>query len=1168
MKQWLHLWESSRQLRGLLDGLKKGWPLQSVEDLTGSAAGFLSAYLVSSLNRPCLMVVPNGRDARRLSEELGSWLSESGIPVSYFPALEVLPDEVLARSRELEGARLGALESLLWGQGPRVVVSSAVALARRLSAPEIFSKQMIRLAPGDTLDLEALALQLSEAGYERADMVTAPGHFSLRGGIIDLFPPSSPHPFRLELFGDEVESIRTFDPSDQRSREVVRRVRVGPARELVFTPEQRDKATSLIRAQAQAQPEGPARDRGLEAAEMLSQGSLPRSVASFLPYFSEGIYTLADYLPSPSLIIALEPARFKQAFGEAAEDFILRQTDLLDRGDVLPGQAEVYASYEQVWHHLSKHQMVICQGLPGRLENALPMHIISLGARELLSYQGQWPSVSEGLSNLAARGLRVLALAGSSDRAKRLRERLEEEGIPLSAQSMKGRITVADQGSVAESFEIPHLEVAVVGEESLFGLARQRQPRAPQAGTSARALLADLSVGDYVVHLHHGVGQYMGLRTQTVDGIRKEYLYLRYQGQDRLYVPVEQIDAVQKYVGQEGKQPTLHRLGTAEWSRVKSRVKKSVQEMAGELLALYAARERTPGHAFQPDSSWQTEFEEAFPHEETPDQLRAIAEIKGDMESSQPMDRLLCGDVGYGKTEVALRAAFKAMLEGKQVAFLVPTTILAQQHYHTFQERFKDYPVTVSLLSRFRSRRQQADTIAGLRRGLVDLVVGTHRLLSDDVGFRDLGLLIIDEEHRFGVGHKEKIKRLRHTVDVLTLTATPIPRTLHMALSGLRDMSLIETPPPGRLPVETYVVEYSDGLVRHAIRRELERGGQVFYVHNRVQTLDSAFRRLSGLVPEARIGVGHGQMPEDRLERVMLAFVAGKHDILLSTTIIESGLDIPNVNTLIVENADRMGLAQLYQIRGRVGRSPRQAFGYLTYRRKGFLTEVAEKRLRAIKDFTELGAGFRVALRDLEIRGAGNILGPEQHGFMITVGFDLYCQLLEDAVRELRGLAPQLPMPVIELPVDAYLPENYVPSSAQKVAAYKRVNEVRSEEDCLDVEREWRDRYGPVPQPAQNLLRLSRLKLLARKVGVSRIAPEDAGRISFSCPGQWEEVMSVGNGLRFQTNLDVSAVKGEKQASIVLRHQGARGQDLLEMVETLLSSWSGEGRVPPGIKAE
>ena len=661
MIQWLDLWKNSSSMRSLLDGLKKGWPLQSIQDVAGSATGYLVASLIHLTGRTFLVVVPTGRKARQLVEEMSFWLSGSEAEVLHFPSLEVLPDEVLAQSLELEGARLRALETLLFGSGPKVVVSSAPALARRLSPAEVFRAQIRVLSRGDMVDLDQLASRLAGSGYERSDMVTAPGHFAVRGGILDVFPPAVSMPFRLELFGDEIDSIREFDPADQRSRDAATQVMVGPARELVFGEDHRRRAEERIRMQALDQPRGSAaRQRGLEAAELLSEGASPRAVASYLSFFFEDTHTLPEYLPPSALTVVSEPARLREAFEEATEDFILRQTDLLDRGDVLPGQAEVYTHYGQVWRQLAQRQMIMCQGLPGKVADASPLHTITAGGRDLISFRGQWPLIKEGISELARRRFRILAVAGGEERARRLIDRLEEEGLKVSAALRPGAVTVTEGGSVAESFEIPGLELAVVGEGSLFGSTRSRLPRKSQATAGQKALLSDLAVGDYVVHVHHGVGQYMGLRTQIVDGVRKEYLYLRYQGQDRLYVPVEQIDMVQKYVGQEGRTPSLHRLGTAEWSRVKSRVKKSVREMAGELLALYAAREKTPGHAFSADGPWQSEFEESFSHEETPDQIRAAREIKGDMESPRPMDRLLCGDVGYGKTEVALRAAFKA----------------------------------------------------------------------------------------------------------------------------------------------------------------------------------------------------------------------------------------------------------------------------------------------------------------------------------------------------------------------------------------------------------------------------------------------------------------------------------------------------------------------------
>src|SRR5690554_450178 len=687
---------------------------------------------------------------------------------------------------------------------------------------------------------------------------------------------------------------------------------------------------------------------------------------------------------------------------------------------------------------------------------------------------------------------RILILVSTKERGQRILELLREEEIPAVYVDQLGKELqvgncVITTGSLETGFEFPAFKLSVITELELYGRPRKKA-RAPKVEQGLRIAPHELREGDYVVHINHGIGQYMGVEQLEVDGRRKDYLYIRYAGQDRLYVPVDQIHLLQRYVGLDEGAPRLSKLGGNEWNRVKKRTKESVQEMAEGLLKLYAEREAAPGFAFPPDTPWQRELENSFPYQETPDQIQAIEAVKRDMEKSRPMDRLLCGDVGYGKTEVAIRAAFKAVMGGKQVAVLVPTTILAQQHQRTFEERFEGFPVNVAVVSRFQTPKEIAKVLKGAKTGTVDVLIGTHRLLSRDVVFKDLGLVIVDEEQRFGVAQKERLKEIARNVDVLTLSATPIPRTLHMAMVGVRDMSVIETPPEDRYPIRTYVVEYDDQLIRQAILRELVRQGQVYFVHNRVQSIDYVYSELSELVPEARIAIAHGQMDESVLERVMLDFYNGEFDILLCTTIIETGMDIGNVNSLIVDNADHLGLAQLYQLRGRVGRTNRVAYAYFTHRKDKILTEEAEKRLGAIKEFTELGSGIRIAMRDLEIRGAGNLLGPEQHGFIASVGFELYCKLLEEAIKDLKGeIEIKPPEPVLELQVNAYIDDEYVSDPGQKVELYKKIIAVESLDECDDLEEEIQDRYGGLPDSVLNLIQVARIKVLARFAGISHI---------------------------------------------------------------------------------
>ncbi|HHV78575.1 MAG TPA: transcription-repair coupling factor [Firmicutes bacterium] len=769
--------------------------------------------------------------------------------------------------------------------------------------------------------------------------------------------------------------------------------------------------------------------------------------------------------------------------------------------------------------------------------------VIDLGVRPAPSFMGRWGDFVEEVKRRKHGGWTVIYLAYDEDRARHARLALEEANAGI----------IVETGVLSSGFEMVPAKLCVLTEKDVLGKEKRVGAPSRKGRKPSDLVLSDLKPGDYVVHVNHGIGQYLGMRTLEIEHTHRDYLFIRYAGGDALYVPSDQVDLIEKYVGGEGAQPKLNRLGGVEWSRQKRRVKESVRHMAKELLELYRARKSIKGHAFSPDTPWQREFEAAFRFEDTPDQRQATEEIKRDMEAPRPMDRLLCGDVGYGKTEVAIRAAMKAVMDSKQVAVLVPTTILAQQHYSTFVERFKGYPVHIEVLSRFKSEEEQNRIVKEIRQGTVDIVIGTHRLLSKDVVFSDLGLLIIDEEHRFGVRHKERIKQLKKEVDVLTLTATPIPRTLHMALSGLRDVSIIDTPPEGRVPVQTYVVEYDDDLVRDAIRRELARNGQVYYVHNRVESIARCATKVKRLVPEARIAVAHGRTKEEELARIMEAFLRGEYDILVTTMIIESGLDIPNVNTLIVEDADRLGLAQLYQIRGRVGRSNRVAYAYFTFNRGKVLTQQAESRLEAIREFTELGSGYRIAMRDLEIRGAGNILGPEQHGFLTAVGFGMYCRLLEESVKELKGEKPEERRgTTMEIPLDAYLPTSYVPDETSRIRIYKRLAAAQCEQDIIDVESELLDRFGDPPKPAVTLLQASRVKTVASQCGVGSISlKNDRLVLTVDDPSKFP-VDRIGEASKaFKGMLNVTS--GQSGGSITVKLKDATAENALKSAWKLLS---------------
>jgi transcription-repair coupling factor (superfamily II helicase) len=1151
------------EYRGLIDGLRKGTREILVHGLPPPAALALLATVASDTGRPLCVLAPDWAQAEAAAEQLAAWLGPDR--VACLPPRDVLPYAVVAQSADLAARRVTALARALGVTGeagaPPVLVLPVAAMRRLLVPPAVFAAACVRVRAGDRLEPRALASRLAGAGYEPLPLVEGPGAFALRGGLVDVFPLGDDLPLRIEFFDDQVESMRRFDPSSQRSRAACPETVILPARE-VPAPEGELAEEALARladagAEAAARLTGEARERleGQIAEDIagLRAGTAVGRWESYLPYAYPASHPL-QYLPERALVAVCEPARS----AEAARDYQRQEADrlvgFLQDGRMLPGQVEAFA-YPPDWlEYLRPRQILYVSGLGQTPAGSDPQDVLPMAARGVPSFRGQWEMACDELRRWRDQRYQILCTAGNEARAARLAEEVASAGVAaaVGADPAPGRATVA-VSPLAAGFEFPGLRLVVLTEADLFGRRARPSRRAPAQPGGARLLsYEDLQVGDYVVHTQHGIGQYLGTTTLTVQEIQRDYLMIRYEGADRLYVPTDQIDLIQKYIGGEGREVRVGRLGGDAWLRAKQRVKESVRAMAEDLIQLYAAREATPGHAFPQDTPWQRDFEDAFPFEETPDQLQATAEIKADMERSRPMERLLCGDVGYGKTEVAMRAAFKCVMDGRQVAVLVPTTILAEQHFLTFSERMRGFPVSVQMLSRFRDRREQEATITGLRRGSVDIVIGTHRLLQPDVDFSKLGLLIVDEEHRFGVADKERIKRLRQGVDSLSMTATPIPRTLHMAMAGVRDMSVIETPPENRFPVETYVLEWSEALCADALHRELSRKGQVFYLHNRVQTIGRALERLQRLAPGARVAVAHGQMAEDELERVMVEFWHGAYDVLLCTTIMESGLDVPNANTLIVEDADRLGLAQLYQIRGRVGRSDRLAYAYFTYRRDKALSEIAEKRLMAIKEFTELGSGFKIALRDLELRGAGNILGAEQHGFVAAVGFDLYAQMLEESVRELRGeRAVPTTRCSVEIRVDAYLPDAYIGDARVKLDFYKKINAAATRDDVAAAEVELRDRYGPYPPEVGHLLRLARIRIAAQDLGALSLA-HDGDTVQLTFPGYMSELIGHLDELTRRFGRRIASQRRPRPA-LILRLSARDDTTVLGEIDGLLA---------------
>ncbi len=971
--------------------------------------------------------------------------------VYLYPARDLLFYHADIKGALLTARRMGVLRALIEKEKDTsiTVITTIDAFLDGLAPSSGLKKQRIVLAGGDTVDLTGLERNLTEMGYEREGQVESPGQYAVRGGIMDIFPLTEELPVRIELWGDEVDSIRSFDTESQRSVENLNKVTIYPASE-----NWKERMESV----------------------------------SFMEYFPK----------DRSILFLDEPQRLQET-AESVEQEYFRSKENRDASESAGSEGLCLTVYEakDIINEMNLYSGIGMTTLESKCGLFHVRETFSIQTKGVNPYNSSFELLTRDLKRLKRSGYRVVLLSGSRTRAKRLAEDLRDYDLSsFYSEDMEREVNAGEimvtYGYAAEGYEYPMLKFMVISETDIFGRKKKKKRRKSYRGQRIRDF-TELKPGDYVVHENHGIGVYKGIEKIEVEKVVKDYMKIAYADGGVLYIPAAQMDLIQKYAGSDAKRPKLNKLGTIQWGKTKSQVKKAVQAVAEDLVELYAARQQSEGFVYGPDTVWQKEFEEMFPFEETEDQSQAIEDTKRDMESKKIMDRLICGDVGYGKTEIAIRAAFKAVQEGKQVVYLVPTTILAQQHYNTFVQRLKDFPVRIDLLCRFRSSYQQKKTVDDLKKGLVDIVIGTHRVLSKDVGFKDLGLLIIDEEQRFGVTHKEKIKKLRENIDVLTLTATPIPRTLHMSLIGIRDMSVLEEAPRDRMPIQTYVMEYNDEMVREAIERELSRGGQVYYVYNRVNDIADVAGHLRQLLPEANISFAHGQMRERELEDIMYDFINGDIDVLVSTTIIETGLDIPNANTMIIQDADRFGLSQLYQLRGRVGRSNRMAYAFLLYRRDKLLKEVAEKRLSAIREFTDLGSGIKIAMRDLEIRGAGSLLGEAQSGHMEAVGYDMYCKMLNEAVLKLKGGGEEETFTTtIDLNIDAYIPDSYIKNEYQKLDIYKRIAAISNEEEMDDMTEELIDRFGDIPKKVQQLLHIAALKGLARSAYVTAVEQKGA----------------------------------------------------------------------------
>ncbi len=1045
--------------------------------------------------RKGIFIAFNEMQARRYFEDFSFFLGDDAV---FFPSKEIMFHDVEAKSNEALFERIKALDRIVRGDY-RIVVSSVEAVVHKMIPPSLFQDSILEITEGATIDLEAFTRQLVMMAYERVDIVETAGQFAIRGGIIDIFSIDGDFAARVELFGDEVDSIRQFDTNTQRSVGKLKSVRIIPAREVIYPQDKMDQIRHKVSVDLKKQGKG---SSGLAQKingdmERIQEAHYFPGIDRYIPYIIDDPHCLTDFAGDDVLVFMDEPARQKQRL----DNLLLEQYEicrgLMEKEQLLPGSQDMYFDYLGLESKYEKRKLILLNAINAEGISSKAGKAINIPGRLIGSFQGHIDLLCQSIREWKELKSRIVLLSGTRGRGERLSETLAEKGIEavyrdnVPAALLPGQLIIT-HGSLNKGFEYPTAHFVVVSDKEVFGQDRKHARSSRSKGIRIE-IFTDLKTGDYVVHETHGIGLYVGIEKLVVEGIKRDYLKISYQDNGYLYIPTNQLDLIQKYIGSEGKAPKLSKLGGTDWYKTKTRVRESLRELAEELIRIYAQRQAARGFTFSPDTVWQKQFEEQFPYDETEDQLKCIEEIKEDMESGKLMDRLLCGDVGYGKTEVAIRAIFKAVMDGKQVAYLVPTTVLAQQQYTNFLERMKDFPVTVEMVSRFRSQTEQKRILKDVKTGNVDVLIGTHRLLQKDICFKDLGLLVIDEEQRFGVTHKEKIKNITPDVGVLTLTATPIPRTLHMSLVGIRDISVIEDPPEERYPVQTYVMEYNRDVIGDAISRELSRKGQVFYLYNRVRSIDVKASEIQNLIPDARVAVAHGQMNERELEDIMFSFIKGEYDVLVCTTIIESGLDMPNVNTIIVEDADRMGLAQLYQLRGRVGRSNRLAYAYITYKKDKVVTEVAEKRLQAIREFTELGSGFKIAMRDMEIRGAGNLLGPEQHGHMESVGYDMYCRLLDEAVRELKGepLRKGVGEISIDINISAYIDDAYISVENRKIEMYKKIAAIRDHKDVLDIEDELIDRYGDIPTPVRNLVSIAYIKALAGSLGFSSVSEKN-----------------------------------------------------------------------------
>ena len=1079
--------QNSKEYKDVINCINSNKGSLLINGLLSVQKPHITYSIFKELNRPIVFVASTDLEAKKAYEDLSFYMKDKVVYLGY---QDIYFYHLDAKDRNEEAKKLKVLLRLAKGE-KIVLVTSTEAILKKYMPKEVLLNNTYNYKIGDKINLEELSERLVSLGYERVSKIEGFGQFSIRGGIVDIFSLEYTNPIRMELFDDEIDSIRTFDVFSQKSIDKIKKFTITPSREFIY-PEKVNDAVEKLKKET-----GKLTNEDVFAnIENIESKTYFEGIENYIDYiYPEENKSIFTYLNDNAIIFVNDISRLKERCENYINEFNENYKLNLERGLALKSQGRLLYHFNELDLIKGEKKLILNTLLPKPVNDFRISSVVNFESREVPTFNGKLDVLSEELNRLKYNGFKIILATNTLERAKKLNKELLDLGLETTVSrkrniEIKSSQIIIVPAQISSGFEYKSIKFVVVTDNEMIGVhkrASNTKSKKKKKGQKIESFL-DLNVGDYVVHENSGIGRYTGIEQISVNGIKKDYMKIIYQGGDNLYVPIDQMDKVQKYIGSDVEKVKLNKLGSSEWTRAKAKVKKEIEDMTKDLIELYAKREKVKGYKYSKDTPWQNEFESLFPHEETEDQLKAIKETKKDMESDKVMDRLICGDVGYGKTEVAIRAVFKACMDQKQVAVLVPTTILAQQHYNTFRERFENYPIRVEVLSRFKSPKQQKEIINDAKKGLVDVLIGTHRIISKDINLPNLGLVVIDEEQRFGVKHKESLKQIKSTVDVLTLSATPIPRTLHMSLSGIRDMSVIEEPPQERHPIITYVTEAKESVIQDEIEREISRGGQVFFVYNRVEHIEEMASKIKRLVPDAKVAVAHGRMTSKMLEDIILGFLNKEYDVLVCTTIIETGMDISNANTMIVYDADKMGLAQLYQLRGRVGRSSRQGYAYLMYEKDKVLSEIAEKRLKAIREFTEFGSGFKIAMRDLEIRGAGNILGSQQHGHMAVIGYDLYVKMLNDAIKKVKGepIVEEIDVE-IDLSVNAYIPDTYISDELTKIEMYKKIASIESKEDMLEVQEELEDRFSDLPKSVQTLLKISYIKSLCKIMKVEKV---------------------------------------------------------------------------------